>query len=67
MVWHNNSLDPGAVFAVRGNSAAIRVLNPNGCAQAQVNSLLQRRRNVNFFARKNTDRQITTWIPTFGG
>ncbi len=32
-------VDPGAVFAVRGNSAAIRALNPNGCVQAQVNSL----------------------------
>jgi hypothetical protein len=32
-------VDPAAVFAVRGNSAAIRALNPNGCVQAQVNSL----------------------------
>ena len=32
-------VDPGAVFAVRGNSTAIRALNPRGCAQAQVNSL----------------------------
>lgn len=32
-------VDPGAVFAVRGNSAAIRALNPPGCVQAQVNSL----------------------------
>ncbi|HEU4509017.1 MAG TPA: hypothetical protein VFR78_12300, partial [Pyrinomonadaceae bacterium] len=32
-------VDPGAVFAVRGNSAAIRALNPPGCVQAEVNSL----------------------------
>jgi Carboxypeptidase regulatory-like domain/TonB dependent receptor len=32
-------VDPGAVFAVRGNSAAIRALNPLGCVQAKVNSL----------------------------
>ncbi len=31
------SLD--AVFAARGNSTAIRTLNPRGCTQAQVNSL----------------------------
>jgi hypothetical protein len=30
-------VDPAAVFAVRGNAAAIRALNPLGCAQAQVN------------------------------
>ncbi len=29
--------DPAAVFAVRGNAAAIRALNPAGCTQAQVN------------------------------
>jgi hypothetical protein len=29
--------DPAAVFAVRGNAAAIRALNPLGCAQTQVN------------------------------
>ena len=32
-------VDPGAVFAVRGNSAAIRALNPLGCVQAKVNDL----------------------------
>ena len=32
-------VDPGAVFAVRGNSAAIRALNPAGCVQAKVNDL----------------------------
>jgi hypothetical protein len=31
-------VDPMAVFAVRGNTAAIRALNPLGCQQAQVNS-----------------------------
>ncbi|MCA1577776.1 MAG: TonB-dependent receptor [Acidobacteria bacterium] len=31
-------VDPRAVFAVRGNSAAIRALNPRGCVQADVNS-----------------------------
>jgi hypothetical protein len=29
--------DPSAVFAVRGNTAALRALNPVGCTQAQVN------------------------------
>lgn len=32
-------VDPLAVFAVRGNSTAIRNLNPRGCVQAEVNSL----------------------------
>ena len=32
-------VDPGAVFAVRANSAAVLALNPRGCVQAQVNSL----------------------------
>jgi hypothetical protein len=32
-------VDPLAVFAVRGNSTAIRDLNPRGCAQADVNGL----------------------------
>lgn len=32
-------VDPNAVFAVRGNSTAIRTLNPRGCAQAEVNGL----------------------------
>lgn len=32
-------VDPAAVFAVRGNSTAIRALNPRGCTQAEVNSL----------------------------
>jgi hypothetical protein len=32
-------VDPAAVFAVRGNSAAISALNPNGCTLAQVNSV----------------------------
>lgn len=32
-------VDPAAVFAVRGNSAAIQALNPRGCVQADVNSL----------------------------
>ena len=32
-------VDPAAVFAVRGNSTAIRALNPRGCVQADVNSL----------------------------
>ena len=32
-------VDPGAVFAVRGNSTAVLALNPRGCVQAQVNSL----------------------------
>ena len=31
-------VDPMAVFAVRGNSTAIRALNPRGCTQAEVNS-----------------------------
>lgn len=31
-------VDPLAVFAVRGNSTAIRTLNPRGCTQAEVNS-----------------------------
>ena len=31
-------VDPAAVFAVRGNAAAIGALNPNGCALADVNS-----------------------------
>ncbi len=31
-------VDPAAVFAVRGNAAAIGALNPNGCALAEVNS-----------------------------
>jgi hypothetical protein len=32
-------VDPAAVFAVRGNSTAIRALNPRGCTQADVNDL----------------------------
>ncbi len=32
-------VDPLAVFAVRGNSTAIRDLNPRGCVQADVNGL----------------------------
>lgn len=32
-------VDPSAVFAVRGNSAAIRALNPLGCVQARVNDI----------------------------
>ena len=32
-------VDPRAVFAVRGNSTAIRALNPRGCQQAFVNHL----------------------------
>lgn len=32
-------VDPMAVFAVRGNSAAVRALNPFGCTQAKVNNL----------------------------
>ena len=32
-------VDPAAVFAVRGDSAAIRALNPRGCTQADVNDL----------------------------
>lgn len=32
------SADPAAVFAVRGNLAAIRALNPLGCRQVDVNS-----------------------------
>ncbi len=31
--------DPAAVFAARGNSAALAALNPNGCRQAQVNNV----------------------------
>jgi hypothetical protein len=31
-------VDPAAVFAARGNSSAIRALNPLGCQQVQVNS-----------------------------
>lgn len=31
-------VDPQAVFAVRGNQAAIRALNPRGCRQTRVNS-----------------------------
>lgn len=31
-------VSPQAVFAVRGNSTAIRALNPRGCTQAEVNS-----------------------------
>jgi hypothetical protein len=34
-----SGVDPAAVFAVRGNSTAIRALNPLGCQQASVNSL----------------------------
>lgn len=30
--------DPAAVFAARGNSAALRILNPLGCTQIQVNN-----------------------------
>jgi hypothetical protein len=32
-------VDPAAVFAVRGNSTAVRALNPRGCQQAQVSSV----------------------------
>jgi Carboxypeptidase regulatory-like domain/TonB dependent receptor len=32
-------VDPAAVFAVRGNSTAIRTLNPRGCVQADVNGI----------------------------
>ncbi len=32
-------VDPAAAFAVRGNLAALRALNPLGCVQAPVNSL----------------------------
>lgn len=32
------SADPAAVFAARGNSAALRELNPRGCQQVKVNS-----------------------------
>jgi hypothetical protein len=32
-------VDPSAVFAVAGNEAAIRALNPRGCTWADVNSL----------------------------
>lgn len=32
-------VDPVAVFQVRGDSAAIRALNPRGCTQADVNDL----------------------------
>ena len=32
-------VNPADVFAVRGNSTAIRALNPRGCVQAEVNSL----------------------------
>ena len=32
-------VDPASVFAVRGNSAAIRALNPRGCVQEEVNNL----------------------------
>jgi hypothetical protein len=31
-------VDPAAVFAVRGNAAAIAAMNPNGCALADVNT-----------------------------
>ena len=33
-----SGVDPAAVFAVRGNTNAIRALNPNGCQLADVNS-----------------------------
>ncbi len=33
------STDPAAVFAARGNSAALAALNPLGCQQVQVNSV----------------------------
>ncbi|CAN5468907.1 hypothetical protein BH18ACI3_BH18ACI3_08440 [soil metagenome] len=33
-----SGVDPAAVFAVRGNSAAIRALNPLGCVQSDVNN-----------------------------
>ena len=33
-----SGVDPADVFAVRGNTPAIRALNPNGCQLAQVNS-----------------------------
>lgn len=32
-------VDPAAVFAVRGDSTAIRALNPRGCTQSDVNEL----------------------------
>jgi hypothetical protein len=32
-------VDPAAVFAVRGNVAAVQALNPLGCTQSRVNSL----------------------------
>jgi hypothetical protein len=32
-------VDPAAVFAVRGSTAAISALNPNGCTLAQVNTM----------------------------
>ena len=59
-------VDPQAVFAVRGNSTAIRALNPRGCTQARVNSQRNgfvvdssgnvKERNGRFF---NVDLRIT--------
>ena len=63
-------VDPAAVFQVRGNTAAISAMNPNGCQLAKVNS--QRRgfivnadgsideRSGRFF---NTDLRITKNFP----
>ena len=34
-----SGVDPRAVFAVRGNSTAVRTLNPRGCTQTRVNSM----------------------------
>lgn len=59
-------VDPLAVFAVRGNSTAIRALNPRGCTQSRINSQRNgfvvdssgsvKERNGRFF---NVDLRIT--------
>ena len=63
-------VDPAAVFAVRGNGAAIAAMNPNGCALADVNTLRTGfvvnpdgsidERSGRFF---NTDLRITKNFP----
>jgi hypothetical protein len=68
------STDIAAVFAARGNATAIRALNPNGCAMADVNSTRTgfvvnadgtiEERSGRFF---NTDLRITKIFGAPGG
>ncbi len=60
-----SGVDPAAVFAVRGNLAAVQALNPFGCQQAPVNSMRDgfvvngtsvERRSGRFF---NTDVKVS--------